>query len=218
MTTRSLDGGAVRALILMPALLTMFITLLRLSGELMNWSPALFDKTPGGGGALIGISWLIPVFGIYFALKLSDSGWPPASVGRALLMAFLAAVIGIGSGVVAGRLWGDIAGIVTISIVGLGSIALAYRGWPALGKTLVAYGLAARVPVAIVMLLAILGDWGTHYDVAPPDFPVMGPLKKWVWIGLVPQLTLWIFLTVVGGMIAGSIAVAFTARQAASGR
>ena len=161
---------------------------------------------------------VIPFFGIYFALKLSHSGWPPESAGRALLVALLAAVLGIGSGVVAGRLWGDIAGIVAISLVGLGSIALAYRVWPALGKTLVAYGLAARVPVAIVMLLAILGDWGTHYDVAPPDFPVMGPLKKWVWIGLLPQLTLWVFLTVVGGMIAGSIAVAFSARQAASGR
>lgn len=216
MTTRSIDGGTVRELILVPAILTLAVTLLRLVGELLNWSPALFSKAAGGGGALVGISWLIPVFGAYFAIRLSRLGWAPASAGRALLMALVAGIVGIGSGVLAGRLWGELAGIITISLVGLATIALAYRGWPALVKTLIAYGVAARVPVAIVMLVAILGDWGTHYDVAPPNLPAMGAFQRWVWIGLFPQLTLWIFLTVVGGMIAGSIAAAFSGKKVAA--
>ena len=38
-------------LILVPAVITLAVTLLRLVGELQDWSPALFSKAPGGGGA-----------------------------------------------------------------------------------------------------------------------------------------------------------------------
>jgi hypothetical protein len=38
--------------------------------------------------------------------------------------------------------------------------------------------------VALVMLAAILGSWGTHYDVASFGFPAMAPLTKWLLIGL----------------------------------
>jgi len=211
--TRSIDASAVRGLILVPALLTLAITLLRLVGELLNWSPAFFSKAAGGGSALVGISWLIPVFGAYFAVKLCRSGWGPVSAGRALLMALAAAAVAIGSGMLAGRLWGELAGISAVALIGLAAIALAHRGWPALGKTLLRYALAARIPVAIVMLVAILGDWGTHYDVPPPDFPSMGAFQRWVWIGLFPQLSFWIFATVVGGMIAGAIAAVFAGKR-----
>ena len=49
--------------------------------------------------------------------------------------------------------------------------ALVTLGWPALFKVLVAYGYAARIPVAIVMFFALHGHWGTHYDVLPPNTP-----------------------------------------------
>lgn len=106
--THSIDGGAVRGLILVPALLTLAVTLLRLFGELLNWSPALFSRAGGGGGALVGISWLIPLFGAYFAVKLCRSGWGPVSAGRAFLMALGAAVVGVGSG---GMIAGAIAAV-----------------------------------------------------------------------------------------------------------
>jgi len=82
---------------------------------------------------------------------------------------------------------------------------VASLGWAALGRTLFVYGLAARVPVAALMLLAILGKWGTHYDALPPKFPVMGPVQTWLLIGLLPQMTLWIGLTLLTGMLVGSI-------------
>jgi hypothetical protein len=91
---------------------------------------------------------------------------------------------------------------------------VAFRGWPALARTLTIYGFAARIPVAIVMLFAILGDWGTHYDAPPPDFPPTGPFVEWLLTGLVPQLTIWIYVTVVAGMLVGSIAAALTRRRA----
>ena len=65
---------SVGRLILVPALITLAITLLRLAGELLRWSPSLFNRAPGGPGALVGIVWLIPLFGIYFALRLARAG------------------------------------------------------------------------------------------------------------------------------------------------
>lgn len=204
-------GVPVKQLILVPAVITLAITLLRLVGELQNWSPSLFNKSAGGGGALIGISWLIPVFGAYFAVKLVRLGFGPSSALRAFGFAFLAfavnaAALYVAMGVLKLPMLGQLVVFVIASIV---SILIAYPGWRALGLTLFAYALAARIPVAILMLFAILGNWGTHYDVAPPESPqvaAMTPFVKWLWIGLLPQATVWIYMTVVGGMLVGSIA------------
>jgi hypothetical protein len=203
-------------MILIPALITLAITLLRLVGELQRWSETYFNRTAGGGGALIGISWLIPVFGIYFAVKLARNGEGPSSVWKGVGFALLAVIVntGVFLGARAIHLAPNLI-FPLFALTCLVSTAIAYVGWPALGRTLLLYALAARIPVAIVMLLAIMGNWGTHYDVLPPDpaFAAMlgplGPIQRWVWIGLVPQLTIWIFLTVVGGLLVGTIAAAF---------
>jgi hypothetical protein len=89
------------------------------------------------------------------------------------------------------------------------------RACPALGRTLFAYGLAARIPVVLVMLAAILGNWGTHYDVMPPGAPPMQGLTKWLMIGVVPQLTIWMAFTVVIGGLFGIAAAAVARRSAA---
>ena len=68
--------------------------------------------------------------------------------------------------------------------------------------------MAARVPVAAVMYFAMRGQWGTHYDWANPLFPYAGFWAKWVWLGLIPQLTLWIAFTIVIGMLFGAVGVA----------
>src|SRR5687767_3848014 len=74
-------------LVRVPALITLGVTLLRLIGELQNWSPTLFNREAGGGGALVGIAWLVPIFGIYFALKLSQTGTTPLKAGKTILYA-----------------------------------------------------------------------------------------------------------------------------------
>ena len=63
------------------------------------------------------------------------------------------------------------------------------------------------------MLVAILGNWGTHYDVAPPNFPPYAPLTKWVLIGVVPQLTIWIWFTMAVGGLVGTITGAIAGRR-----
>jgi hypothetical protein len=200
--------------ILVPALITLAVTLLRLVGELNQWSSALFNRAAGGGGALVGIVWLIPVFGVYFALKLRGSGQGPVSAGKVIGFSVVAFAIPPLAGGAAGFFkLGPVGLILVFSIVSLLAIAVAWPSWPALARVLVAYGVAARIPVALIMLAAILGDWGTHYDVPAPDFPAMGKIATWFWIGLLPQLTIWIYMTVVMGMLFGGLAAAIADRR-----
>jgi hypothetical protein len=98
--------------------------------------------------------------------------------------------------------------IVTACFAFLVGGVIAAQGWKRLGWTLFIYALAARVPVAALMLPAIIGKWGTHYDALPPNFPAMGAVQTWAMVGLFPQMTLWIGITLVAGMLVGSITAA----------
>jgi hypothetical protein len=195
-------------LVLVPALITLAVTLIRLTGELLLWSPKLFNRDAGGGGALIGIVWLIPVFGIYFALKLAHADEGPVSVGKTLGWAALAFVIATAVG------FGSFA-VVKSPVVQLGiftlaswlAVFVARPGWPALWRVLLTYGFAARIPVLIVMFLAIFGGWDSHYAKPRPDFPAMGPWGLFFWTALLPQFSVWIYLTVVGGLLFGALAL-----------
>jgi hypothetical protein len=93
--------------------------------------------------------------------------------------------------------------------------AVTYPAWPGLFKTMLAYGYAARIPVAIVMFFAFLGNWGTHYDALPPNFPGMGLWPKFLWLGFFPQLTFWVGFTILVGMLFGVIAAALIGRRGA---
>jgi len=201
----------MRKLIVVPAVITLAVTLLRLVGELNNWDPKLFNRAAGGGGALVGIVWLVPIFGAYFGWKLARAGSGPQSAGRAALSALAglvlaAAVIFVGARFVPNRLVQFVVFNLAMATGGF----VASRGWPRLGSTVFAYGLAARIPVAVIMLIAILGNWGTHYDVAPPDLSAMGAFAKWVLIGLIPQLVLWMGFTMIVGCLAGALAALAT--------
>lgn len=79
--------------------------------------------------------------------------------------------------------------------------------WKNLVKTLFYYGLAARVPVLLIMGLAIFGEWGTHYDAFPPDFPATSAMGKFLLGGVVAQLIVWVGIWTVGvGTLVGVIA------------
>ena len=57
------------------------------------------------------------------------------------------------------------------------------------------------------MLFAIFGGWDTHYAKPRPDFPAMGPWGIFFWTAFLPQMAIWIYLTVVGGLLFGALAV-----------
>ena len=203
-------------LILVPALITLAVTILRLVGELQGWSPRLFSREAGGGGALVGIAWLVPVFGAWFGWALARAGRGPAGVGRALGLAVAALLIVPLAGVITTVLGMNQQSFVTFAVFVVAAVVgviIGLRAWPELGRVLVAYGLAARIPVALVMLAAMLGNWGTHYDAAPPDFPAMSPMAKWFTLGLVPQFTIWIWFTVAIGSVVGIAAAAVAVRR-----
>jgi hypothetical protein len=210
------NDTSTKNMILVPAVITLAVTLLRLTGELLHWSPKLFNPAAGGGGALVGIAWLVPVFGAWFGWKLARAGERPASAGKAIGFAVLGFAIMPALGFLAVTMGLPRQGFATFGVfivLALIGAFLAYRAWPGLGRTLLAYALAARIPVVVVMLIAILGNWGTHYDVAPPDFPAMSPIAKWLLIGVLPQLTIWIWYTIAAGAITGAIAAAVAGRQ-----
>lgn len=83
----------VKKLIMVPALIALAITIARLVGELVGGSSVLFNRDAGGGGALVGIVWLVPIFGVYFAIKLVRQGSGPESVGKVIVLALAGLVI-----------------------------------------------------------------------------------------------------------------------------
>ncbi len=198
-------------LILVPALISLGVTLLRLTGELLRWSEAWFSTatqgvSPSGWSWLIGITWLPIPFGAYFAWRLIDAGGgSPRSPVRSLGFAIAAVVV-----VVLGTslrpplpfpwillfIWGSM----------VPAAVLAYCGWPALGRTLLAYGFAARLPVVVIMFLAMMGKWGTHYDYVgmPPEFQ-MGLWRGFFWLAFFPQLVFWVLFTLVLGTLSGTL-------------
>ena len=80
--------------------------------------------------------------------------------------------------------------------------------WPALFKTLLAYGFASRIPVIIVMFLAMLGSWGTHYDYVNGPQLELAFWPKFLWMAFFPQLVLWVAFTILIGSVAGCVAAA----------
>jgi len=208
---------SIRRLIIVPAVITLAVTLLRLVGELQHWSPTFFSREAGGAGALVGIVWLVPIFGIYFAIRLNRAGQGPASRGRAIGFAVAALLAEVALVFAIFKLSLPIvANIVLVNLASAIPLWIAYRGWPELGKVEAIYGLAARIPVALLMFIAMAANWGTHYELGPPGFPEMSLVPKWFVIGLLPQLSLWVAFTVIVGSIFGSLALFFQKQRQAN--
>jgi hypothetical protein len=153
-------------LIFVPALITLAITLLRLVAEFLSLPSWLASKEAGGVGALIGITWLAPVFGVYFAFRLADAP---------------------------GKLWQNLV------------------------RTMFWYGLAARIPVILIMGLATFGHWGTHYDAFPEDMADLSPAMKFLFGGVLTQLLFWVCIWTVGtGTLLGLLASKLRSQRTAT--
>jgi hypothetical protein len=202
----------------LPVLVTLGVTLLRLAGERQGWPSPWFSPVAGGGLAIVGITWLAPLVGAWLGYRLGRAGLDPGSMTRALILplagvvvVFLVAAIGVrleAGHTATGRFaaWG------VASVVGT---VVALLAWPTLGRVLLAYAFAARLPVVAVMWFAIQRRWGTHYDAPPPGFPSFVPLNRWLWTGVLPQLTIWVAWTVIVGALGGAFGYALAVRRRA---
>ena len=208
-------------LVFYPALITFAVTLLRLTGELSRWSRTWF--TTDMGASIVGIVWLAPVFGVYFAIRLVRSGNGPSSYWRAPAFAALGVAIVLAQGTIARGL--GFLGLqptfhvrlLHIWIILALAALVTLPGWPALFKTILVYAYSARVPVAIIMFFAIRGQWGTHYDAAPSDVPAgISFMAKYLWLGFFPQLVFWVGFTIVAGMALGSLVAPLARKRAAT--
>jgi hypothetical protein len=204
---------SIASLIAIPALITLAITILRLEGELHGWPKPWFDTAAGGGGAIVGISWLPIIFGPYFALKLAGAGDAPAKMGKPLGVTVVGLVVFFLAGFLLFSTFGhpSILTLIAFPIMLLGGV-VPRIGWRSLGNTLIAYAFAARIPVLIVMYLAMRGNggagWGTHYDAVAPMF-FHAPLgTKFFYEAFLPQMFMWIAYTVILGALIGEIIAA----------
>lgn len=200
-------GPPILPLVAWPALLTLGVTLLRLVGELRGWSPELFSRLPGGGLSPLGITWLAPLVGFFIGWRLGRAGVPSPPAARAVGLPAGALALGFLLATLAERAlkpsW--TATFALWAAVSVAIAAAAFAAWPALGRPLLAYAYAARLPVAMVAAAAVWRAWGTHYDLPPPGFPAMPPLRRWLWTGLLPQATIWVAWTVATGAIFGAL-------------
>ncbi len=204
-------------LIKTPAVITLLITLIRLIGELLHWSPRFFNASAGGPGAIVGIVWLVPIFGIYFAIKLAQEGAGPESKGKAIGLVIVGIAVAFG---------GMYIGFSSIKlplkeyigyIIMIVSWFVVKAGWNAMGKTLLAYGYAARIPVLIVMFFAIWLNWTTHYNAFAPGELASNTLWAKLWHGaILPQMIFWITFTVLVGALFGVITSFFVKKAAAA--
>jgi len=214
MAESNLNRVNVGLLILWPAVITLVITILRVGGELHHWSSLGFNRSAGGGGAVIGISWLPIFFGPYFAMKLAGAGEGPVSYGKALGVALAGLVVMIGGGILVGLTEAH-PGILTLAgfVIMLAAAFLASMGWGRLGKTLLGYAFAARIPVLVVMYFAMKGNWGTHYDALPARYQSLALWKKFFDAAFLPQMFMWIGYTVIVGSLIGEIVGALFGRK-----
>ena len=74
---------SIARLIAVPAVISIAVTALRLVGELLHWPKPLVNSDVCGK-AILGVIWLVPIFGIYFAVRLFHAGDTPQRFGTDL--------------------------------------------------------------------------------------------------------------------------------------
>ena len=216
------------SIVVVPAILTLIVCIVRLVGELQNWNPDLFGTEAGGTTAeekptLFGIAMLVPIFGLWFGLRLRRQTGQPTSLARAWLVPL------VGIGIVVGAAYalvmadmiviptkeqpGEPAGLeYLLGLAGVVVLAM-FLAWPRLATTLLLYGLLARIPVVVITVIAInAGDeWNTHYTKLAAGFVVAEDEKLLAL--LTPQLTMWIAFTIFVGGLFGALGATLTRQK-----
>jgi hypothetical protein len=212
------------SLALIPAVLTLGVSILRLVGELQGWDPLWFDNhAPQHEDqqlGLVGISWLVPIFGLYFGVRLRRLHGQPARPGKAALLLL------IGGVVMAGGFFALIqAGLISMPdadnpqppsglpyILGVTGVSLLIMliGAGRLAMLLLVYGLLARLPVVAITWFAVQNpDWDVHHSKLPVGVVLPEGASPLPFL-ITPQLTVWIAFTMMVGGLFGCLGATMT--------
>jgi hypothetical protein len=180
------------------------VTMLRFCGELWGGPEFLFGRDAGGGGALVGIGWLIPVAGAWFGHRLARAGARPQPRAASTLGAGL---LGVGVVFAAAKLLLPVT-VATFLLVA-GTLPLlsvcAFLAWPELARALLAFAVVQRLPVLAITSMAVVEVCGTHYEKLAPGSPPMGDAARTL-VLCAAQLCLWFPLTLLIGGFTGVLA------------
>jgi len=217
-------AGAL-SLVLIPAVVTLLVTILRLVGELEGWNDQIFSNVPPHGEpkpGWMGIAYLVPIFGFWFGWRLRRATGEPAHVGKAALRMLIGGVCFIGGLALCLYLgWikmpsadepGTPSGTTAMLVIIAVSAAILLVAWPRLAGTLALYGLLARIPVLIITYLAIHYGWDTHHVKLPPGTQLPDESDRLLFLAM-PQVTFWIVYTMLFGGLFGCLGAKLTKAQ-----
>jgi len=211
-------GARLVTLALLPALVSLGVTTLRLIGELQGWDATWFSNeqpdpsNPDAKPGLMGIAWLVPFVGLYFGARIARREQPSPHLGRTLLLLLLSAGL-----LFAGFYLLQQTGLMKMPSKaqpgtpdGLGyalvvlalSLAVMIAAWPRLSAALLVYALLARIPVVFVTWLALANGWDTHHVKLPAGSELPEGTDLFLFL-TVPQLTFWPWFTVLTGGLFG---------------
>lgn len=211
----STPAPSLSSLVIWPAVITFAVSLVRFIGEIAGWNPTFFGTGAGGDASIVGITWLVAVFGLWFGLKLrrTNKGTRNLALSAVVYLVAIGLALGIGA-ILQGQ---DLLvfpseespdvepkGLELIGVISTGAVIVGMFAWFRLSLTLLVYGLLARVPVILITLIAIAFDLETHYTALPAG---VGPLEGMdlVMATCMPQLMLWVPFTVLAGGLFGCL-------------
>ncbi|MHC5066866.1 MAG: hypothetical protein ACYTG5_23165 [Planctomycetota bacterium] len=201
---------AILNLILWPSIITLMVSLLRLYLQVQG----SMSSQSGGGLALLGITWLVFLFGSWFGWCLFKQASQP-SLRRGALWALLpmialvcAVMLGFGNIDQADQSDAAYASlratVVVIVIVAVLAAGFCFVIWPRLAFAMLLYAIPARLTVLAITYLAKQQDWDTHYTKFGPA-GIERDLGETMYAASVAQMGFWVCFTVVGGVLAGTI-------------
>ncbi len=198
------------ATLLWPALLTFAVSVARLFAEVQG----LMNQQSGGAFALLGITWLVFVFGAWFALQMRRSDSAPArqpawlwglvpllAVGGTAVWRFAQVDRSDQSDAAFTSLREHVLIITGVAVV---AAVVAFAIWPRLALTLLGYGVAARLGVLALTALAKQMDWQTHYTKFGPA-GIERDFATTMTSAALAQLVFWVSFTVVAGTFTGCV-------------
>jgi hypothetical protein len=204
----------VAPMLLVAALLTLVVTVVRVVGEVNQWDPTWFSPEAGSPLNPFGIVWLVPVFGWLIGRRLAQTGGAPRLVAGFFVPMFAFLVILGAAGFIGSSFEREeMRRALNYLFVGAPIMSLlALFAWPRAFVALLIYAIAARVPVMLVQYLDVQNGWSTHYGRTAPQLGLLDQDDR-IWMLTLAQAGVWIPFTVTLGCGFAAIAAATTRKR-----